>query len=251
MFSLPTLTLDEAKKAWDLNIKGNQTELQNIKAIYVGEGKHLSDVEIEPLKDRFEEIKNKIGDKGKDRAAHLESQLVPVIHEFMDDKSDLANVTNPGFWLWISNRALDGYFWNYIRWRYHPTNPTEIPDKMNFSFQVRQSEGLLYRCWLRGQMLCGQGSKDKYNNAMRGNVDFWRSHVFRTNIGSNPQMILAMLDLIFPEPGYRLNQKELSTTRIRNIAKQLQARLATEQFFHLNKAQCAKIVNEVFMAPPL
>src|SRR6185312_5879467 len=95
------------------------------------------------------------------------------------------------FWLWLSI----AHFGEIVEWRYgNPEHGTTIA---NYGIGTR-SENLLYRLWLRADLVLDEQSKDKYHLCRRGQIDFYRSHLFRQGYANVKNFARALLRFQYP-----------------------------------------------------
>ena len=72
------------------------------------------------------------------------------------------------------------------------------------------------RLWLRGEIGFASGEKDPYTYARRGDMDFWRSHVFRPRYANARSFARALLKYQFAQ-----ETAKLTIRQIRELAKRL------------------------------
>ena len=106
--------------------------------------------------------------------------------------------------------------------RRHPWNsPKESelgvppkPKEANYGLAGRFN-GLILRLWLRGDI----GSDEDYRYARAGDVDLWRSHLLRVEMGA----IRPLAKALIVESGWTGERERLSTEEIRKLVKNLRA----------------------------
>lgn len=144
--------------------------------------------------------------KSKSDGGTFESLAAPVVHEFLPSHPALSN---PEFWIWLAVTHCE----QVIDRRY--------PAKRNpQNFGVGGAgENMLYRLWLRAEIAYDAAASDKYALARIGDIDFWRSHVFRQGYGDVRTFARALVEFQFPAHSAR--KPRLKIPEIRELAKRL------------------------------
>ena len=93
-----------------------------------------------------------------------------------------------------------------------------IPDKANF-FSASARETFFYRLWIRGRLGYVEGADDPYELARCGDVDFWRSHIFRQMSLEAEALRVEFIRFQFPDGAE--GKPRLSQNRIRALIKML------------------------------
>lgn len=114
-----------------------------------------------------------------------------------------------------------------------------IPGKENF-FSPNARETFFYRLWIRGQLGRFDEEADPYELARCGDIDFWRSHIFRQQSLEASGLRAEFIRFQYPDGpngSPRLNQGE-----IRSLIKQMKRAAANEVFEHLDREQCRNFI---------
>ncbi|ANK87412.1 MULTISPECIES: hypothetical protein [unclassified Rhizobium] len=184
-------------------------------------------------------------DLGKDVAAKLEGIIVkldgtgdvkgsefevlagPVIHALLPEHPALAD---PEFWVWVVVAHCEGV----VRWRY--------PKKGNLrNFGIGGGgENLLYRLWLRAEIGYAPGAHDPYELALVGDIDFWRSHIFRQSYGEVRHFARALIEFQFPAKMAR--KSHLKINQIRLLAKQLKRARSNLLFELMSQSRATQFI---------
>lgn len=139
----------------------------------------------------------------------FEAKACVIIHQALPEDEALAD---PAFWIWLATRpGLD-----LIRRRYPPSEKKPIPDRNNFT-SSNARETFFYRLWMRAELAYDDGRSDPYELAGYGDVDFWRSHVFR-QMSTETEPLLAAF-IAFQHPNGPDGEKRLSQGDIRELVK--------------------------------
>jgi Family of unknown function (DUF6339) len=161
-------------------------------------------------------------DKGSAESRRFESCAASDVHQILP-RSHPA-LSDPDFWTWLAV----AHFSDVVEWRYG--NPEKGCDQKNYGIGSR-AENLLYRLWLRGELGYDPKSEDPYDLARRGDIDFWRSHVFRRRFASARQFVHAWLRFQFPSADAE-SRGRLTISQIRELVKHIN-RLKTNIVFEL------------------
>jgi hypothetical protein len=110
------------------------------------------------------------------------------------------------------------HFGDLIEWRYG--NKEGGSDLKNYGIGA-PIENFLYRLWLRAEIAYDHGAPDPYHLVGLGDVDFWRSHIFRQSYSCARQFARALVKFQFP--GAPEDRARLKIKQIRELAKRLSA----------------------------
>lgn len=157
------------------------------------------------------------------RGAEFEIQAGPIVHRSLPSHEALAD---PEFWTWLA--VLHGG--SIVRWRYE-----NDPNPQNFGVGS-SGENLLFRIWLRAEVAHQPTASDPYELARVGDIDFWRSHIFRQSYADARAFARALLNFQFPKASDR--KPRLSISEIRDLAKHLK-RARTNLLFELMDSERA------------
>jgi hypothetical protein len=158
------------------------------------------------------------------RGAEFEIAAAPIIHQLLPMHEALAD---PDFWTWLG--VIKGP--TLVSWRYQ-----EDPDPKNFGIGS-PGENLLFRIWLRAEVALVPTASEPYELVGVGDIDFWRSHIFRQSYADARSFARALVEFQFPKEGGR--KPRLSITEIRDLAKHLK-RARTNLLFEIMDAERAK-----------
>lgn len=137
------------------------------------------------------------------KASRLVHGIVPAESEFLCDSE---------FWTWLSVI----HFPELVEWRYgNPEGGTKLA---NYGIGSR-AENLLFRLWLRAEIVLDESAKDRYHLADAGQIDFYRSHLFRQGYANARNFARALLR--FQYPNADVAAPKLKTDQIRHLVKRL------------------------------
>lgn len=140
--------------------------------------------------------------------ARFEAVASADVHRILPSRHPA--LSDPEFWTWLAATQLG----DIVEWRYNRSNGA---DMKNYGIGAA-AENLLYRLWLRAELAYDADSRVPYELATFGDIDFWRSHLFRQSYAFARQFARALLKFQFPDGRPRLKIRE-----IRELAKRLRA----------------------------
>jgi hypothetical protein len=147
-------------------------------------------------------------------AAKFEAAACVLLHRSLPTDEAL---TDPAFWTWFS--VAPGL--PLIRERYPSTEKKPVPDVQNFTSRSAK-ETLLYRLWVRAEVARDPERDDPYELARYGDVDFWRSHMFRQTFAEHRDLLTALVAFQYPEgPNGPPRLKGKNQAELRELVKYL------------------------------
>ena len=164
----------------------------------------------------------------------FEAAACILVHKALPRDAALAD---PEFWIWMA--TCPGL--SLIRRRYPPSGKAQIPDRLNFTSGSAR-ETFFYRLWVRAQLAHDPALADPYDLARYGDVDFWRSHVFRQMSTETGPMLAAFIR--FQHPKGPDGEKRLSQHEIRDLVKYMRRAAANMLVETLDEQQAARFVEE-------
>lgn len=162
----------------------------------------------------------------------FEAKACVIIHQALPRDEALAD---PAFWIWLATRpGLD-----LVRRRYPPSEKKPIPDRNNFT-SGNARETFYYRLWMRAELAYDHGRSDPYELAEYGDVDFWRSHVFRQMSTETGPLLAAFI--AFQHPNGPDGEKRLSQGDLRDMVKYMRRAAANIMVETLNEEEAQAFV---------
>jgi len=194
-----SISKDNASEFWIQ--QKNQDEIKfnisDAEIIGADEEELLSDYELEALVEALEEVKSNYPSVTKQNAGSIDSDVSVIVHSHLSDKLSVDELSQIGFWRWLSIIACDGFFWRFIDWR--------IGGDAQINWGVvgpnNRFEVYFYRGWLRGHKMFEPEASDPYKYAKKGASDMWRSQILRQEFGRDKEFVKAFLDTVYDEQG--------------------------------------------------
>lgn len=143
----------------------------------------------------------------------FEATACVAVHQTLPRDAALAD---PEFWIW----GATGPGLELIRRRYPPKMKKDadgekrlaIADLKNFT-SASARETFFYRLWIRAELAHDPALADPYEFTRYGNIDFWRSHVFRQMSTETGPLLAAFIR--FQHPDGPDGKKRLTQDEIR------------------------------------
>lgn len=158
------------------------------------------------------------------RAARMVHRLVPACSEAISD---------PEFWIWLAIV----HFPDLVEWRYG--NPEGGTKPANFGIGLRL-ENLLFRLWLRAEIVHDHEAEDPYHLSDAGQIDFYRSHLFRQGFANARALAKALIKYQYPHDD--IAEPRLKVAQIREVVKRIR-RLKTNLLFEvLPEVDCRALI---------
>jgi hypothetical protein len=167
--------------------------------------------------------------KLKSDGGPFEALAGPAIHQSLPVHPALANAE---FWIWLAVTHCE----EVVALRYAFTGKR---NPQNFGVGGA-GENLLYRLWLRAEIAYDPTAKDKYVLARLGDIDFWRSHVFRQGYGDVRTFARSLVEFQFPAKSKR--KPRLKIGQIRDLAKRLKRARSNLMFEVMTEARAAQFI---------
>jgi len=161
----------------------------------------------------------------------FEGKASRLVHAALPTDSEM--ICDPEFWIWLAVV----HFPDLVEWRYG--NPTVGTKLANYGVGSR-TENLLYRLWLRAELVIDETAKDRYHLAASGQIDFYRSHLFRQGYANARNFARALLHFQYPNADPAA--PKLKIVEIRELVKRLR-RMRSNLFLEiLPEEECRAVI---------
>ena len=227
----PVLTSSDASTFLFVRRSGNPVEVESLIKMR-GDGPELNQTFVDGLREELDEIRVSYPDGLNNKDANLfEARAARAVHERVPHYTAL--LADPDFWIWLSV----AHFGEIVEWRYGtPEAPAKV---LNYGVGVR-NENLLYRLWLRAELVLDEEAKDRYHLVDSGQIDFYRSHLFRQKYANARTFARALLRYQYPNADP--SAPHLTVNQIRGLVRRLK-RLKTNLFFELlGESECLSVI---------
>lgn len=228
----PTITAADANTYLVARRSGVQMDVDALVKVH-GSGADLDQSFVATLRERLANLRAGMPNGLKnDRERNLfEGRAARLVHGLLPADSEI--LCDPEFWIWLSVV----HFSDLVEWRYgNPEGGTKLA---NYGIGSR-TENLLYRLWLRAELVVDESLKDKYQLVDAGQIDFYRSHLFRQGYSNARNFARALLR--FQYPGADPTAPNLKIVAIRDLVKRLR-RLRANLFLEiLPEDECRAVI---------
>ena len=224
---LQSISQETSQTIWNSRRSGAALPTFNVENLGDYE-EQLSDLELWDIKEKLEEVKDLYSGKNlKIHGGKVDSDIVEIIHGGLLEHAGVGELSNIGFWRWLSNVASDGYFWDFINWRFDSSDKVinwGVTGAVNFK------EVYFARAWLRGHKMIDPSLEDPYKYAKKGASDIWRSQILRQDFGQDREFVKAFLDTVYDDSGKTIiASKELR----KQLIPEIRIWTSTASFAHL------------------
>lgn len=237
----PVINTSDATAYLNSKRAGSPLDLDRLTRIK-GDGPELDQAFIVDLRADLAALKSRYGTDGlrsQKKANEFEGEAARCIHLRTAATPEI--LADADFWLWLSVV----HFGEIVEWRYgDPENGAALA---NYGIGAR-SENLLYRLWLRADIVLDELGEDRYHLCQRGQIDFYRSHLFRQGYANVRSFARALLRFQYPNPDPVAPR--LKVGQIRELVKRLR-RLRANLFLEiLEDQECQSVIETEAMQVP-
>jgi len=244
---LQSISLDVSNDVWNKRMADSNYQPEIITNIdEIGSfDQTLSDLELEALIDGLRDIQSKYDKNNKVSVGGLiDSEVCVLVHQEISRFAYPRELSNIGFWRWLSNIACGGFFWKFIEWRY-PSKPGQSSNPVNWGIVSAGSiiEVFFYRAWLRGYKMYDPSKSDPYHYARLGGSDIWRSHILRQDFGRDREFVKALLDTLHDKDG----KQQIGTNDLRQkLIPGIRSWTSSGSFSHLSYEESYALINRIY-----
>jgi hypothetical protein len=198
-----------------------------------GSGPELDQSFVEELRSALGDIRAEwpAGIKNDKERNAFEGRAARIVHQIMP--SDAEMLCDPEFWTWLAIVC----FPELVEWRYG--NPDGGTKPANYGIGSR-TDNFLYRLWLRAELTLDDSNEDRYHLAEAGQIDFYRSHLFRQGYANARNFARALLRYQYPNKDRAAPR--LKILQIRDLVKRL-CRMRSNLFLEiLPEEECREVI---------
>lgn len=233
----PIMTAGDATTHLQTKRAGNPSDVDSL-ARFAGSGDEFDGSFLEPLRAALTEtmagFPEGIKSKSDPKANAFESKASRVIHESLAISSEV--LADPEFWIWLAVT----HFPDVVEWRYRYRKEDSAAQLGNYGVGSR-TENLLYRLWLRAELVLDEAAADRYHLADSGQIDFYRSHLFRQGYANARNFAKALLRFQYPKKS-NPTEPNLKLLEIRDLVKRLR-RMRSNLFLEiLPEDECRAVI---------
>ena len=237
---LPLVSKDTAEAAWDVCAGGGAPDISADEVEYLSDDNHtsFSDIEAEPIFEELERIRASHEFVTAKNASVIDAEIILPIHSTINESAHIREISHAGFWMWLSNVALEGKFWHFINWRFDSSTNQE---NWGINSSGALLEGYLSRAWLRGSLMYDESLDDPYMYAKRGTTELWRSHILRQDFGRDKEFTKAFIDTVYDSD----NRTKVSLQPLRQqLIPAIRAWSSKASFSHLSYDESRELLEK-------
>ena len=203
-----------------------------------GEGEDIDEAFIVELQERLRKLREVYSDglTNPRDANRFEAQAAQMVHRLVPAHPLL--VADAEFWIWLAAARMS----ETVEWRYG--HPDQGVPAANYGIGSR-GENLLYRLWLRADIVFDVEEKNKYRLSECGQIDFYRSHLFRQGYANVRAFARALIRYQYPHSDPV--KPRMKVEEIRELVKRLR-RLRANLFLEiLSEDVCREVIEREAM----
>jgi len=241
---LPSISHDAANTVWIAHTQGVQPDTTSLQIVPIDGGDDdLSMFSVMDLDDLIGALHQIMSDYSNSsgafsgKSAEVDSLVVEPMHKALMGKADPFQLSQLGFWRWLSNSAHHD-IWAFIDWRFK--RGEEHGQKVNWGVTSSTAlhEVYFYRAWVRAHKMFDSSLEDPYHYAKIGSSDNWRSHILRVEPGYDREFVKAFLDVV--------EEQKINAEEMRNLViPSLRAWSSNAGFFALDYEAAKKLINHL------
>lgn len=201
-----------------------------------GVGEDYPAEQVQKLRAALLALKSKYPDELKQRdenGGKFEAEACATVHQCLP--YDPQVFADSGFWVWLAVTQLS----DIVEWRHGGKD--RLAALANYGIGNR-IENLVFRMWLRADLVRDPSAQDPYWLAKRGDQDLWRSHILRQGYANVRELARALVSFQCLPEGYRLHQTDANG--IRMLAKRIKRLRANIVFEFLNTNQLVALLTQ-------
>lgn len=165
-----------------------------------------------------------------EKGGKFEAEACAIVHKFL--KFNPQVFSDSGFWIWLAVTQLSAI----VEWRHGGADRPAALANYGIGNRI---ENLIFRMWLRAELVFDQTANDPYWLAKRGDQDLWRSHILRQNYANVRELTKTLIKFQCQPDGNRLG-----TEGIRELAKRIRRLRANIMFEFLNTDQLMMLLTQ-------
>lgn len=199
-----------------------------------GQGADYQEHEVDVLKNRLLELKKEYpAELGKSDplGGRFESEACELVHRWLPVSNHA--IADAGFWIWLAVVK----FPDLVEWRHGGAG--RFAELANYGIGNR-SENLIFRLWLRAEIVYDPAAEDPYHLSRLGDQDLWRSHIIRQGYSSVREIAKCLISY-----QYDGGEPRLSIGGIRELAKRVRRLRANVMMEFLTQPQIMQLLEDL------
>lgn len=230
----PILTSNDARQCLLAKQAGTPIDLQHFVRMR-GDGPELDTTFVERLSAELAGLRRGLPSQIKKRSpvgTQFESAAAEIVHRIIPSSAEVQ--ADQEFWVWLAVV----HFASLIEWRYGADGT--VADLRNYGIGSA-IENFLYRLWLRADLGLDEDAADKYHLSRRGDIDFWRSHLFRQGYANTKTFAKTLIRFQYPDGSP--HTPRLKIVAIRELVKRLRRARTNLVFEILDESTSMRLID--------
>lgn len=241
---VPSISYEQASTAWNAMEANGNYDASKLQIDYIpspDDTLTFSELDLQDLADALKDIRSAHDAEAVSRSGGgaVDSQVIEPLHQCLASAGlTTFQLSHLGFWRWMSNVAMEGEFWHFIKWRFGGDK------QINWGITNSSANAEVYFCrqWLRAHKMYDESLDDPYHYAKLGGSEIWRSHILRQDFGRDAEFIKAFLDVLYDDSG----RITMPTAELRKqFIPAVRAWTSNSTFSHLSYNQCKELLIEL------
>lgn len=198
-----------------------------------GHGADYREDNVDALRRLLYELKKDYPDelsKNDPAGGRFESKACETVHRLLPVSNRA--VADAGFWIWLTVAK----FPDIVEWRHGGDG--RFAELANYGIGNR-TENLIFRMWLRAEIVYDPSAEDPYLLSRFGDQDLWRSHIIRQGYSSVREVAKCLISFQYTD-----GKPRLSIGGIRELAKRLRRLRANMMMEFLTPAQIMRVLED-------
>ncbi len=248
-YVLPSLSRDDATEIWVRRVRNEKVDAGAYSVSNVIEDdptlEKLNEQLLVNLRDNLETTRQSYstseGICKKSFSSDIDAEVALYVHQWcLELKLDPFQLSHIGFWAWLSQLALDGYFWHFIHWRTKGPQDDREPAKKNWAIgRISDLHDFYFAgAWLRAHKVYDPLLSDPYRFAKMGGTENWKKQILRVEVGWDIEFVRAFLEVI-EEGNYSVNAVR------EKIVPPLRAWTSSANFSNLDFEESKKLIRHL------
>lgn len=238
---VPSLNQNDAIKIWDARNNELNFDYSKVVTDFIGsDDTDLSDFELSDLVEELASVKESYEGKDISRAVggQIDRDVIKHVHSHLSLLATPYQLSQIGFWAWLSNLSYNGFFWQFLKWRFGG----EKVINWGVTSQGRIIEVYFFRAWLRGHKMIEPTLPNPYKYAEKGGSEIWRSHLLRVEFGRDREFVKALLDTAYDDD----NKTLVGANEMRKkLVPALRTWTSSASFSNLNYEECFELIQKL------
>jgi hypothetical protein len=219
----PVLEQSDAKIILDARRTGEPSSVDDL-IKWRGEGTDLDLAVVENIRKKLQDLKSGFPATLRARdpqGGRFEAEACCIVHQGIPWDSQM--LSDFDFWSWVAVVAMP----DIVEWRYGGESRHVALENYGIG---KRDENLMFRLWMRAEIVSESSTGPRYDIARRGDIDLWRSHILRQRYANCRKVSRSLVRFQYPDESPE--SPRISIDAIRVLAKRLR-RIRANRIFEI------------------